>query len=391
MILPRPADSAKWLIIPLGFALGVLSRGSITQETLIRAAIVWVVLELLLYQARYQWNDIRGFVADQQHPDAADRGRLPGPPEMARSRVRWSAAAAAIKLTIAAGVALAFPQLHLTGVLVVAGCAVFGIAAVYEWLRAVATGRTGQVPPPVRPHLLGLWVVVGAGYAIRGVTGVALAVDVNRPPALFVAAVVTLWAFGISWVTSRWALEATSFGRLRDGRIRWSASSGQAREHSLALVRWLPETIDPRQFPSADGELRSWRAVQAGTSVWAPWNLAAIVTGIGAVVSGILLTSPDAARGSLVLPCLAGGAGTAAVLLVLRRRPMTVVAGGAVLIAACAVSRVEDPTVAALPWLVVTVAYTCYMQQSLSTLGHPMRGARAVIGRLGRAESEPVR
>jgi hypothetical protein len=37
--------------------------------------------------ARYQWNDIRGFVAGQHHPAERDRGRLPGPIERVRARV----------------------------------------------------------------------------------------------------------------------------------------------------------------------------------------------------------------------------------------------------------------------------------------------------------------
>jgi hypothetical protein len=55
---------------------------------------VWAVLELLVYPARYQWNDVHGFVADQQHPGVQDRGRLPGPLDRARERVLASSAVA---------------------------------------------------------------------------------------------------------------------------------------------------------------------------------------------------------------------------------------------------------------------------------------------------------
>jgi hypothetical protein len=41
----------------------------------------------------------------------------------------------------------------------------------------------------------------------------------------------------------RWAVEATAFGRVRHGQIRWTANAGHAREHLLALVRWLPTAV----------------------------------------------------------------------------------------------------------------------------------------------------
>ncbi len=210
LLLPRPYDATKWLIVPLGFALGTFYNGEVSREALLRAFLVWVVLELFIYQARYQWNDIRGFVADQQHPGEPDRGRLPGPLEQARSRIFWSAAVGWARLGTALGVALILPQLDLLTVVLLV-VAVFGVAAVYEALRSAATGRTGKVPAPLRAELIALWIVVGAGYALRGVTGLGLAVDLTRPPILAAAGVVSLWAYGVAFVTSRWVLEATAF------------------------------------------------------------------------------------------------------------------------------------------------------------------------------------
>src|SRR4051794_815510 len=85
LVIPRPKDLGKAVIVPLGMTVGFISVGEVTASGLVRGLIVWAVLELLVYQARYQINDVRGFAADQQHPDAASRGRLPGPLERGRA------------------------------------------------------------------------------------------------------------------------------------------------------------------------------------------------------------------------------------------------------------------------------------------------------------------
>src|SRR3954467_4980906 len=113
LLLPRPGDLVKAWIFPACFLLGVLAEEGASGREVLRAALVWAALELLLYQARYQWNDIRGFEADQRHPERAARGRLPGPPSRGRAHIRASAAVAAARLGLAAALALALPGLDL--------------------------------------------------------------------------------------------------------------------------------------------------------------------------------------------------------------------------------------------------------------------------------------
>lgn len=66
---------------------------------------------------------------------------------------------------------------------------------------------------------------------MRGMVGLALAVDLSQRPTLALAAAVTLWCYGTAFVTSRWAIEAISFASARNGRLVWSARADQAREH----------------------------------------------------------------------------------------------------------------------------------------------------------------
>src|SRR5207253_1244883 len=147
----------------------------VSTTQLWQAVLVWLVLELLVYQARYQWNDVRGFAADQAHPDRVARGRLPGPIERARPHITASLVVAGVRLALAAALAIAVPGLR--GIILAMTVGVFGGAFVYEHVRSRATGRTNEVPVPLHPSLLALWTAVGAGYAVRGMTGLALAVE----------------------------------------------------------------------------------------------------------------------------------------------------------------------------------------------------------------------
>jgi hypothetical protein len=386
LLMPRPKDLIKGVILPLAFGVGVLVVGGTSREQMLRMLLVWAALELLVYPARYQWNDVRGFVADQQHPAARDRGRLPGPLNRARERVLASSAIAIVRLGTAAGLVLALPGLHLGGALAAVTTAVFGVAVVYEALRVRATGRTGRIPPPLRPALVALWLVVGAGYAVRGVTGLALAVDLIKRPLLGAAAVVTLWSFGVAFVTARWALEALAFARLEGRRLVWNARTAQAREHSLALVRWLPTEIPAQDLPHvAGGQAADWPALHGRTRALAPWNVAMLLAGTFAALTGRLLTGPTPASAALVAAA-SGAVTTAAVLGAPRQWGLAVLLGTAALTGVFFASGADHPAVAVLPWVAVLGAHVVCARQSLRSMGRPLRHVDRLLG----AVLEPV-
>src|SRR5947209_2938455 len=157
LLLPRPKDLGKGWLLVATFGLGALAAGGADAHSALRVLVVWPVLELLIYQARYQWNDIAGFEADQCHPDAATRGRLPGPPARARRHKLLSAAVAAARLLLALGIAAAFASLHLLGLVSVLIVAVFGLAAAYEKAKRLATARSMTTAQSVSRSVLGLW------------------------------------------------------------------------------------------------------------------------------------------------------------------------------------------------------------------------------------------
>jgi hypothetical protein len=388
LLMPRPKDLFKALLMPLTFGLGVLANGGVSGQTLIRAVVVLAVLELLVYPARYQWNDIRGFVADQRHPAEKDRGRLPGPLENARQHITASCVVAAARLALTAAIAL-LPGLRLGGVLPAMTVGVFGVAIAYEALRAVATGRTGEVPPRITVGLVLLWLTVGAGYVVRGLTGLALAMDLGQQPVLGVAAAITLWAYGVAFVTCRWAIEATAFARLRDDHISWSAEAGHAREHLLGLVRWLPTRTDPRSFTDpSEPSATCWAALRGRTPVTAPWNLAMIVAGATAALTGRLLTGSTTAAQATVATVLGAlvalGVVTAssAAARATRTRLIAVVVGAAALMTAFLLQSAGTPMLALLPWLAVMTAYMYFVSHSLRTMGRWGGQVRARLRRM---------
>ena len=376
LVTPRPKDLFKALLMPLVFGTAVLATGGTDARTLVRAAIVLAALELLVYPARYQWNDIRGFAADQRHPDACGRGRLPGPVDRARRNVTASCVVAVARIALTAALPFLLPGLGLGGILLWVVLGVFGVAAAYEAVRTAATGRSGEVPPPVRPAVALLWVVVGAGYVVRGLTGLALVVDLPGRPALAAAAAVTLWAAGVSFVTARWAVEATAFARVGAGRVTWSAEASQAREHLLALVRWLPSHTGPAVTSAA-----GWAALRGRTPVRAPWNLAALVAGAAAAVTGRMLADPSP-TGGVALLAAAGGVAALVTVLVPRGRVVAVLLGAVLVSAALVLHDTPRPGFAVLPWLAVMIAYLRFSSRSLRTMGEVGERLRARLGGL---------
>jgi hypothetical protein len=373
LLLPRPRDAVKWWIAPATFGLGVIASAGVDSDVAIRGVLIWFALELLIYQARYQWNDIRGFEADLQHPDADARGRLPGPLSRRRRNIAASSAVAVARICAVAAIALAVPDLAIP--LAALTIAVLGVAVAYEWLRARATGHSTELPPPVTGPLIALWVLSGGGYAIRGVTGLALTVNLLADPALGAAAVITMWAFGVAFVTSRWALEGLAFARFEGSRLRWQANARQAREHTLALAHWLPDRT-PRV---RGGDPAEWRAVWAPGRPGAPWELAIVVAAAGAGMLGVRLAG-DAEPWALVAATLAGAASG---LLVLRRRKLPALSLGCLALLVIGSLAGGRPLLAALPWTSLMGVHLLFGYQCLRSLPHPLAEVlRAARGRV---------
>jgi hypothetical protein len=70
----------KAVFVVAGIALALISvpEHSSFGSKIPEMALFVVSIEWLVYQSRYQWNDIRGLHEDELAPSRSDRRRLPG-------------------------------------------------------------------------------------------------------------------------------------------------------------------------------------------------------------------------------------------------------------------------------------------------------------------------
>jgi hypothetical protein len=365
LLVPRRDAWGKALMAPACFVAAACSTGHFGGWA--RFTVLWLVLELLIYQARYQWNDIAGVDSDLRHPEAGARSRLPvgSTPQARRRSIRlsWLTAAARILAALLVGWLTG-----LTGQVLVLAAAVFAIAGSYELLRASRYRHWTSV------RVVAVWLAVGLGYLVRGGLGLSLG-GLAAGSAAMVATLVCLGAFGIMFVLLTWALEATSYCTADDDG-RWHARPElAAKPHLAALLRHVGEPLDGAGLPpGASRYCGGDRVLRGGSRLSAPWNLALLAASASGGVSGAALARPHAAGGAAavawIVAAVAGLAG--GIVLAWRRSSRgrwTVAAGWfPVLVAAGLLARPGLPVLAGLPWLVVAGLYCMFCSWSYREL-----------------------
>jgi hypothetical protein len=218
LVLPRPDDLIKAAFFPAFYLLGRWLAADANEGpllvTALPAVVFWLALELLIYQARYQWNDIRGLRDDMAHPEARRRGRLPADPENPEPAIRLSLAVMGLRLYLVLVLAT-IEDISLGWPLLWATVAVFGVAVAYEAARWRSRDSI-KLAGGEQLNGSALWlsriivITVGFGYVVRGLFGLVLAGPSLGAPTLLVVALF-LWAFGVVFVTLTWTLESASF------------------------------------------------------------------------------------------------------------------------------------------------------------------------------------
>jgi hypothetical protein len=356
LLHPRPDAWAKALLAPACFALVAVSAGAFAGWA--RFLILWLVFELLIYPARYQWNDVRGIDADRRHPEERARSRLPvGATAQARRRgIRLSAATAALRIVAALGIGIVAGLVR--PVVLLAG-SVFVIAAGYEMLRALPA-RGSRVPAAAQA--VAVWLAVGLGYLVRGGLGLAAA-GLALGSVAMIAGLACMALFGIMFVLLTWALEATSYCEAdADG---WHARPDlSGKPHLALLLRHLRLPIQGAGAgPVTGGSCASAPVLRPGARMVAPWNLALAGTGAFGTIEGLALAGPrrDGVGWYLAVAAVAlAGAGALAGCRSQRLRWVVTVIWAPVLVAAALPARPALPVLAGVPWLVIAGVYTAF-------------------------------
>ena len=358
LLFPRPDAWAKAQMAPACFLLAAGATGQFAKWP--RFLVLWLVLELLIYAARYQWNDIRGIEGDQVHAETHARSRLPvGPTARARHRsIRLSRAVAALRvmtaLLVGALTGLYRQVLLLTGT-------VFLIAMLYEFLRALPARRS---PVPGRTQVVAVWLVVGLGYLVRGGLGLSVA-GLAWGSLAMAAGLVCVMSFGIMFVLLTWVLEATSYCAADAGGGWHARPDLAAKPHLAALLRQglgrpiLTDSILPGQgrYCGAD------RALRDGGRLSAPWNLALLAAAVSGAAEGLALARPRADAGAGYLAATVLAMAGAVFLARCRSGPgrwVITAAWTPALVGAALLAGPARPFLACLPWVAIGVVYGAF-------------------------------
>jgi hypothetical protein len=380
LLLPRPEDWIKWLFFPIAFLMALLSARSMPKVQLAHAAVFFVVLEYLLYEARYQWNDIRGFGSDQRHPFKRERRRLPGPEEQAASHVAWSSLFIALRLAGAAAILWVFPDL--APVIRVAAGLVFGFAVIYEIVRSLSkTDGSAKDPLHLDGVAVAIWGIVGIGYAVRGVFGVYFGLNRTLHPVALALSAIMLWSFGVMVVTITWALEAMAYCHRDEQGLRYIGAL-ESKNHLVALLAYAKVEPGPgAEVPLPNGGKENILASRG--QVVAPWNLALIACAssagaLGAELASSLQPSIGALLASTGLGLVAGC--LLAYVPTVVWRGIVTIAGVAALYVLARSQRASSSYLEFMPWLLCGALYSFFRQASYADLKAGLKPAATAIG-----------
>lgn len=207
-IYPRLKDSQKILFIVFGYVTGhVLSyieQATIPSiwENIPDLLVILFIIDGLVYQARYLWNDIRGANEDYSHPLKKKRGRLP-------TDTLGFNQAVYIALTV-------------MGLRMVAAIICIFLLGPTKWIPMSASCTLilvlGVAYEVAREKEKSLWTIflVCLGYPLRWVAGLWCAypslIDVALDKKVYFCFLLTLLisigAFGGAFVSMTWVLEA---------------------------------------------------------------------------------------------------------------------------------------------------------------------------------------
>jgi hypothetical protein len=262
----------------------------------------WALLEYLAYQARYQWNDIRGAVEDAAHPAAISRGRLPTQAFGLDRAVTLSSAVAIFRIGAAVVLALGIPSNRPGGPLI-GIAAIFILAAFYETVRKMEKPRATMA-------------LVALGYPLRFCLGLEIAGYQWTADGALLAASIAVAAFlslGWSTVGLAWTLEAVHFtqqGKPLRPHHRWLLGNAGLTDKAAALTgpplhTAYKITAVPNLAQLAAGPLAVAVGQLAADDTWDWWPDGVVVALAFAVSAALVLVPwwPVVIGSTVVLGC----------------------------------------------------------------------------------------
>lgn len=283
LLLPRLESIPKSLLAVVMFTVAASTTGAWQWH---RFLLLWLILEYLVYAARYQWNDLRDFGSDQIHPARDLRGRLPagtGSHDTSH-HVVLSVTVLAIRLGLAVFIGIETDTLAQAGLIV---GTVFCIAICYEVLRVRLSDSRAPASKPGTRFAVAVWLAVGPGYAVRGAVGLLSAHVRWTDPALYIG-LAGLMALGITVVLMSWLLDVSSFFSVGpDGTWHIKSTHSAARAYTWVLLRYASVPVQAGKEASkgpvrlgAETEGRREKLLKHKQAGWAPWNIAYALTAI---------------------------------------------------------------------------------------------------------------
>ncbi len=385
LILPRPEDLVKVIFGPAVFLVATLAARTLDGRHLGRLLLMWVLVEFLVYEARYQWNDVRGVADDDEHPERRARGRLPTGPTLGTKRrnIKISLAVATLKLVVATSLALVT---KIGGRYAIASIWILLAAALYETARELARPRT-DFRAGARETFI--WVAVGLGYPARASVGLmAAGVPLGSLRALLCLGFI--FVYGVMFVLMTWALDATSYCTVvtsddDDSGLWWAKAALNRKPHVAALLPY-PRNARLPAAPSDGVEGGSSRALEDSNLLRLPWNTAFLVSAALACALGYVLVQ---ARTSAILVSVCVGFATAVAVAKAPSatiRMTSAVVGPLLQVFMALVSGVRLPALTAVPLIATTLTYAFFRRSTyrdLKAFGNalasvPMAAARAV-------------
>lgn len=243
-LYPRLADIQKNLFLVIGFFFGLIllsnvePSGSLTRidikEAVYRVVYSWFILDFLVYQARYLWNDLRGIDIDISHPERGKRKRLPV--DMFGDRVAIILALGVMMFRLSAAFVLIIMYGEaLRRVLVCGVIIILLISAAYEYAKTTNNAFL-------------VFILVPWGYPVRFFFGVAsvcpFLFQQLAGNALFIivfsCVLLATAAFGEVFVSLTWCLDAVY---LKQNNAEMN------KKHYEKLYEQVPEFYREKDYP----------------------------------------------------------------------------------------------------------------------------------------------